>query len=441
MNDILYGKIQLDVPENLDGETATITSPTGTTRIITTHSPKTDIYLPGLEQYRIQSGVVDETVSLDYGEMKKIRTHSLRNIKNIRGKYIASGHISICTDSNNDLYLVLVTLNYSNSSRTNKSMVRVYKYDYVESIDDDDWTLFREYEFNCFFSNTDYQDMQSSKTVIIGDYAYCYICARRNKFTISYENQLAPGGSYYNYILVIGLKEDRFFVKAVNVGNFANYGVTAVGITNYADNSLIIGGGQYYGSSSSYSTYYQSNTYQFYQWNLTIYTSISLSGYSIASVGVCNQGYAYASLNYIDDKLYMACYDCDYMSKMLWGYLSGSSWVLGTPDIDGKAGTASTSASSSLFGGEFIKFNGEFQIIGGYIYNTSGTRHAVLRNGVWRAVSSGAPPFQMQSETNSGYVVKWNNAGIREEILAIPSSNNGRDLYIYDGTSWTKAED
>ena len=72
MNNILYSKLRLQVPSALDGQTATITSASGSSRIVTMSNPVTDIMVSGMEQYRIQGGDSDETVGIGYGEIKKV---------------------------------------------------------------------------------------------------------------------------------------------------------------------------------------------------------------------------------------------------------------------------------------------------------------------------------------------------------------------------------
>lgn len=72
MSDVLYSKLRLEVPQELDGEDATITSEHGNTRTVEMSSPITDVMLAGMEKYRVQAGVTDEDVSFGYGEIKKV---------------------------------------------------------------------------------------------------------------------------------------------------------------------------------------------------------------------------------------------------------------------------------------------------------------------------------------------------------------------------------
>lgn len=73
MSDILYSKLRLEVPQALDGESATITSSKGIFRNVTMSSPITDIMLAGMEKYRVQAGNTDENIAFGYGEIKKIQ--------------------------------------------------------------------------------------------------------------------------------------------------------------------------------------------------------------------------------------------------------------------------------------------------------------------------------------------------------------------------------
>lgn len=83
MSNIQYGKIRLDVPSLKDGDIATLSTIKGFSRNVTMHAPKTDIFLPGLEQYRVRGGFTDENVSLDFGEMKKVNIIGQKTMKNL----------------------------------------------------------------------------------------------------------------------------------------------------------------------------------------------------------------------------------------------------------------------------------------------------------------------------------------------------------------------
>ena len=82
MNDILYSKLRLQVPQALDGEDATITSERGNTRTVELSSPITDIMLPGMEKYRVQAGITDKSVSFGYGEIQKLETKWFDTLEN-----------------------------------------------------------------------------------------------------------------------------------------------------------------------------------------------------------------------------------------------------------------------------------------------------------------------------------------------------------------------
>lgn len=56
MSDILYSKLRLVVPAELDGENATVTDSKGNARTIAMSTPKTDIMLAGMDKYRVQAG-------------------------------------------------------------------------------------------------------------------------------------------------------------------------------------------------------------------------------------------------------------------------------------------------------------------------------------------------------------------------------------------------
>lgn len=80
---ILYSKLRLEVPQVLDGENATITSEHGNSRVVQMSSPITDIMLAGMEKYRVQAGITDESVSFGYGEIKKVEALAGPEIYNI----------------------------------------------------------------------------------------------------------------------------------------------------------------------------------------------------------------------------------------------------------------------------------------------------------------------------------------------------------------------
>jgi hypothetical protein len=73
MSDILYSKLRLKVPQELDGESATITSSKGISRNVTMSSPITDIMLAGMEKYTVQAGTANESLAFGYGQIKKIQ--------------------------------------------------------------------------------------------------------------------------------------------------------------------------------------------------------------------------------------------------------------------------------------------------------------------------------------------------------------------------------
>lgn len=82
MSDVLYSKLRLQVPQALDGENVTITSERGNSRVIQMSSPITDIMLAGMEKYRVQAGITDESVSFGYGEIKKIEAKWFDTLEN-----------------------------------------------------------------------------------------------------------------------------------------------------------------------------------------------------------------------------------------------------------------------------------------------------------------------------------------------------------------------
>lgn len=69
---VLYSKLRLEVPNELDGQNATITSAGGATRTVEMSAPITDVMLAGLEKYRVQAGYTDESVAFGYGQIKKV---------------------------------------------------------------------------------------------------------------------------------------------------------------------------------------------------------------------------------------------------------------------------------------------------------------------------------------------------------------------------------
>lgn len=82
MSDIIYSKLRLQVSSELDGQNATITSASGASRTIQLSSPITDIMVSGMEKYRVQAGITDETVSFGYGEIKKLEAKYFDTLEN-----------------------------------------------------------------------------------------------------------------------------------------------------------------------------------------------------------------------------------------------------------------------------------------------------------------------------------------------------------------------
>ena len=72
MSDVLYSKLRLVVPAELDGENATVTDSKGNARTIAMITPKTDVMLAGMDKYRVQAGITDENVAFGYGQIKKV---------------------------------------------------------------------------------------------------------------------------------------------------------------------------------------------------------------------------------------------------------------------------------------------------------------------------------------------------------------------------------
>lgn len=69
---VLYSKLRLNVPSDLDGQNAIITNSRGATRTVEMSSPVTDIMLVGMEKYTVQAGVSEENISFGYGQIKKM---------------------------------------------------------------------------------------------------------------------------------------------------------------------------------------------------------------------------------------------------------------------------------------------------------------------------------------------------------------------------------
>ena len=79
---ILYSKIRLAVPIELDGQNAIITSEGGNVRTVEMSNPITDVILAGMEKYRVQAGITDQSVGLGYGQFKKVEAKWFDTLEN-----------------------------------------------------------------------------------------------------------------------------------------------------------------------------------------------------------------------------------------------------------------------------------------------------------------------------------------------------------------------
>lgn len=288
MSEIIYSKLRLQVPQDLDGEDVTITSEKGNVRTVELNSPITDIFLPGMEKYNIQVGRTDENISFGYGQFAKLRVSSLPAIYDTV-KYATSsiteaqwvefcnkGCIAIALESNDQASFIGKTITIANSQTPNYSNWKIADFNHDNSKNTVDLIASNTVTTSAFGSNQTYYGSTveswlngtyangfSSTTKQYMGYMHPYIKDKYDRWTLAKALSGAEVGGSNTYLPTGGKKYPIFTSSSgtsadssrIRTGASSNWWLRSPN-TNGSNYDWYVGSNGALNNNGSYSTSY-----------------------------------------------------------------------------------------------------------------------------------------------------------------------------------------